>query len=148
MRTAVFAATLFLLAGNVLADPQPWMKKENPEELGVWVSQDPDCPTFDLESLVHGVIIRSRIRPVSILETPVLYLTVVVACIPRDGQSDSYVFDVDVNFGVRYGQSTHMHYQSPSYGIFGQGTSDYLQQSVKESVEMAITDYLQANFDL
>ena len=65
------------MAGNVQADPQPWMKKDNPDELAIWV-QVSNCPGVEdetdntgdddiygvdpYEALVRDVLVRSRVK--------------------------------------------------------------------------------------
>jgi len=139
---------LLLLTTTALAEPQEWMKKENPNELGVVVGADPKCGPPGLESLVHGVLTRSRIRPVSVSDTPELYLSVAVACFEISTQEGLYSYTTKIHFGTRGVQSVFMLYGFPDYGAVGVGGSDFIGNAVKSSVEEAITDYLHANFDL
>ena len=148
MGTAIFSAILFLLAGNVQADPQPWMEKENPDELGVYTRLDSDCPTFELEALVNGVLIRSRVRPLDFTETPELYLNVIAECLEFSTRERFYSYSIDIRFAFRNSAFVHLIYESPNYGAFGHGDSDFIQEAIKDATERAITDYLQANFDL
>jgi len=146
--TAVWTLSLLLLSGVASADPEPWMKKEKPDELGVYVERESECPEFDIQELVHGVLIRSRVRPLPFTDTPELYLNVNVRCIELDNQPNFYSFSSDIRFSYRASLGTYLLYEFPAYGTLGHGGSAFIQQSIKESVESAITDYLQANFDL
>ena len=87
MRTALFAAILFLLAGN--ASAQEYLIRENPDELMHFVSTDRDCPFTgnELETTVEGVMIRSRIKPapyilpvLSGVHENLLFLSILVSC--------------------------------------------------------------------
>jgi hypothetical protein len=95
MRTAIFTITLLLLAGNVLADPQPWMVKENPDELPIYVEAFGECAFLQdaLYETVSGVLIRSRLKPVAMLEPADTYghfvMMVNVSCTDRSGDSFS-----------------------------------------------------------
>ena len=141
MRITVFAATVFLLAGNVLAEPQLWMKKENPNELAVLVSDNPYCPDTQqgYADIVTGVLTRSRIS-LALVGSDVL-LSVSVQC-------GGPAYSIDVHFGRWLEGGTVILFAAgySSVGIYSNAT--YLRTVLRETVEEAITDYLQANFDL
>jgi hypothetical protein len=143
------AALLLLFPVLAAADPEPWMKKNNPEELFYNVAVDDDCPLSEnsLNSVVGGVLTRSRIKVKDGFEEGELVLTVNLACVD-DGEVD--IFDVTIRFdrlSIRGDELIACHVFS-DYGTFGQGRRDFIQTSVKEGVENALTDYLRANFDL
>ena len=58
--TAVWALSLLLLSGVSSADPQPWMVKENPDELGVDIIAD--ClvrlDAVDPNEIVESVLVH------------------------------------------------------------------------------------------
>lgn len=149
MRTALFAAILFLLACNVLADPQPWMKQDNPNELPLAFGITDTCRASEetYKDIVRGVLIRSRIKQGD-SDVTRLHLIVDVSCGQLVGTSDSeFAFRLGIYFGIRTedGDFT-VHY--PGYGVYGIESELGLQDALKDSSEDAITDYLQANFDL
>lgn len=145
MKIALFAVSLLLLTGNALADPQPWMRKDNPGELSVDTDVTEPCEISEqqLRETVEGVLTRSSITPIEFGESPVwLGLQVNVDCL---GTS---MFAIRVDFvdaidlvAVRYG--------TLGYGSFGahDGDSDVVLSGVTRQVERAIADYLIANFD-
>ena len=153
MRTAVFAATLSLLAGNVLADPEPWMEKENPDELALLIGVDEDCSVTEdaVRDMANGVLIRSRIKPLDwarVLEP--FGLRVSIDCTP-----DSVVFMILVDFIDQLPIPDHsglfdIRFARTGYTSFGttSGDAEYILNAAKRNVERAITDYLKANFDL
>ena len=73
MKIAIFAVSLLLLTGNALADPQPWMRKDNPGELSVDTDVTEPCEISEqqLRETVEGVLIRSSITPIEFGESPV-----------------------------------------------------------------------------
>ena len=85
MKTACIAVILVLLAGNVLADPQPWMVNENPNELGVHLVGDSGCPRThedEYQNLIADVLVRSRIKRASnYLRSDEVDLAVDIQCI-------------------------------------------------------------------
>jgi len=142
---AVWTLSLLLLSGVASADPEPWMKRENPNELAVSTGADDECGFSDrkLRETVDGVLIRSRIKPLGLSESPGWFVLMVnVDCAQE-------VFRITIDFAdeidsdltrlglIGYG----------SYGVYA-GESDYLLRAVTRRVELAITDYLKANFDL
>ncbi len=136
-----------------VGDPEPWMKKENPNELGVFVFVTKRCPMTDseLRELLEGVLVRSRIKPVSWVAGDI-YLDVDLDC--TQSQSSNHVifnFVIDFtgvallegkgNVPVRFGKFK-------SGGVFGSASLNEAKQAMKVQIESVITDYLQANFDL
>ena len=145
--TAVWTLSLLVLSGVALADPQPWMVKENPDELGVLAISESGCPDFDIEALVHGILIRSRIRPTTISASRDLNLEVGVSCLEIETSPGFYSYHTNVRFGVAPQRGVYMVY-TPGYTHLGHGERPDIVASVRGAVEEAITDYLQANFDL
>ncbi len=148
MRTAVLAAILFLLAGNVLADPQPWMVKENPNELVVTVGSSCTAGTEQqYTEIVDDVLTRSRVKSVSGLglANGEIYLRGVVEC---SSYSDKYIFSFSLNFAYRNDEDDVVSYPYTGYSHYGVETADEIARLLRDQAENAITDYLIANFDL
>ena len=145
MKTASFAATLFLLAGNVLADPEPWMKKDNPNELAAvaYVRCDLVSRASVLE-LLEDSLIRARIKPLNFdLAPTALAITVTLNC-----SQNVYAYSIDFIEGkdgyyIRYGYL-------PINGAIGasEGDQNYILDSIRRQIDAVIADYLKANFDL
>jgi len=154
MRTAVFATILFLLAGNVLAEPKPWMKKENPEELRVVLSV-PGC-RGDFEGVVDGALARARIKRATNSNPGELLAVVEVLCL--DIGAGRYAFAYGVHFGrILSGDGIHDN-DIVVYSLSGAASvgaipdsavgRQQLEQTIRDYFEKLLADYLKANFDL
>jgi len=149
---------VLMLPMVALADPQPWMKKENPNELGVDTWSTDSCPitNSELQELVEGVLVRSRIKPVSFvgeLGRGNPYLDVLLDCGADNTSLQRSPVDVRIDFiqsvfiegkgniRVRLGQI-------PAGSRFGVGNIEDIKQAIKDELEEVVADYLQANFDL
>lgn len=151
-------AILFLTLVGVDINATPiWLHdaivKQTPDDLGYWVFTGSDCPfsNEDVERLVDGVWVRSRLRSSDsyLFE---LHLQITVLCLDR-GEANP-IFNHDVFFVPARPDTfnefltTTRYVLDYNFGTFGVGPSEYILQSVKESVEEAVTEYLRANFDL
>jgi hypothetical protein len=145
------AILLFLLPSLAPADHPQWfldaIKKDNPNELAynLYVF---DCPfTYARgKEIVEGVFVRSRVKPTeNTLEDPI-YLAIGLSCFSFPNNTSA--FSLNVHFGAVRGDEMMMILFDKPFGWFGVEANDEIQQSLKESVESAITAYLQANFDL
>jgi len=149
------ALTLFLTIFSLQAAGQtffPWMEKaykqENPNELAYFLLVHPDCPVTEEEgeSILEGVLVRSRIKPLvrpAWVSRP-LYLSVSLECIKP--KNNNPVFQIIARFGDVSGEIPIFYF--PDYGFFGIGPKDSMKTAFQGRVEAAITDYLKANFDL
>ena len=149
MKIATLALGI-LLCSAAIAEPQPWMKKENPDTLHFNAFAEPDCPfsNAELTDLVNGVLVRSRLRPGDYFDSEEVFgFSVVVGCLEKEPGSQFFIYNIDISF-IRYLLGRNFTEIWPIYGGFGQGIPDSIKGQVKASVESLITDYLQANFDL
>ena len=149
----IFASCLLLLSNHVYAELSEWLhqalKVDNPNQLAYWVEVGKNCPVTqkEVENLVEGVFIRSRIKPLKegVFDSGVIYLDVGLVC---NGVSsnhiDSYVSKI--LFG-RIVPTPAVWFQG-EFGTVGRGSKDFMVGAVKGSVEAAITEYIKANFDL
>ena len=146
---------LVVIAGTgALAEPQEWMKVENPNELAYSVFVRDSCPfeTNDVEKVVEGVFVRSRVKPLfQRIHDGDLFLNVVVHC--ADAPTPHYL--VDIQFGLRQPvcltpflpPGTSIYFR-PNYGSFGEHDRQSILDAIKHNAEQAIADFLKANFDL
>jgi hypothetical protein len=149
MKIATLALGI-LLCSAAIAEPQPWMKKENPETLSTLVIVGSACPfsQSEVQEVVNGVLIRSRLRPgYYATDTDWLGFVVKFNCKKIAGLSEQVIFNLDVNF-IRFYQARTLVEPVPNYGILGNGTRDFILEATRGPVEELVTDYLQANFDL
>lgn len=144
VRLVRFLLTLLLLVPSLVV-AQPALKRENPDELATLVFVAEECRVSAERAIetVHGVLIRSRIKPLDYGTSPGYFaLSVIVNCLGKTA------FAVQVDFldqiagsRVRYGTG---------HGTFGTYGDDpeYVVSAIKTSTERAVTAYLEANFDL
>ena len=154
---AWIAVCLILVCASVQAEPKPWMKKPNPNELWTLVVSDDECPASEqrVEQTVQDVLIRSRIKPLSkpnLEELDFLSLFVGLKCIPlmSGDSSHGYIFVSNVWFVTECNGHSVVH-SADWGGIRAMRTEDdagFVLRNIREDVENAISDYLQANFDL
>lgn len=124
-------------------------KKKNPNELAYYISVASDCPIGEAqgESILEGVFVRSRIKPLggtlNWLVQP-LYLSVSVDCLKLTNQNPVYTL------GVKFGNASEEVpvFYMMDYGGFGIGTKRSLRSLLRDNIESAVTDYLKVNFDL
>jgi hypothetical protein len=149
---AVVMLIAVLVTGIANADPQPWMKKANPNELVLVIfGPNGECPASreSLHEAAKGVLTRSRIKaieetpPAEKAESTFPWLVVGIGC--QDG-----LYEVGVDFIVQ--DATGFRHRAGLFGYGSHGThgnsGPHLVNSVRNDVEAAITDYLKANFDL
>ena len=149
----IVAIVLLFGAGHSVADPQPWMKKENPNELAIFVNWDSECPFTkdEMQTAVEGVLTRSRINPSdNWLDDPV-FLNVTMHCID-DPNTEWYIYETDVDYVVSHisGRFEHtmVFYDYGAYHAIGIATKGPIFDTIKELTKEAVTDYVKANFDL
>ena len=140
---------LLLLPVFALPADNLWLKKDKPNELLAYVVTV-GCPIVQdsIEDDVRDVLIRSRIKPIDGWNSNETILFVSIDCLP-DGPA--HLFDSDIYFAKlakNVDGDVIVSHTLWGYGIFGQGRPGFIKNSVKESVEEAIADYIEANFDL
>ena len=122
-------------------------KQGNPNELAYLLFVDSDCPMTKAEavSILEGVFVRSRIKPVrEDWFTKSVYLSVGLECVLVKNQNP--VFKISVEFG--YYSGVIPVFYGARYGFFGIASKEMMSTSFQKCIENAITDYLRANFDL
>ena len=141
--TAVWALSLLLLSLAV-ADPQPWMKKENPDDLPLVVRFAKVCPDAEetYQELLVRVLTRSRLRG-DFANGLGIYVDVQCTSTP---DPEIFIFVIDVSFILLEGSEMMMF--SEEYMKYGLASAESIRTQLRAKTEDAITDYLQANFDL
>ena len=122
------------------------LKRDNPDQLPVFVSVSDHCNMNEGDALntVRGVLIRSRIKPLTVPSAKDPFeLTVNVSCTSNHRAYAVTIDFTDILNGayVRYGTG---------YGRFGiyNGHREFLSGEIEKTAENAITDYMKINFDL
>ena len=153
----LFLASLLMLVSHQVAlgaDDQEWLKtalkNENPNELTYFVVLNPECPIAKdkVASLVEGVLVRSRIKPLGGDEGVgrELFLNVATDCVSLANNNPVYV--IDVIFGKYVGDIAAPMYYGTAFGYLGIGPVDHIEKALKENIELVITAYLRVNIDL
>jgi len=146
---------LLTLSTAAQAELEEWYKKAikvpNPNELPLLTATS-GCESSikeDFRSVVEGVLVRSRIKPLQIAEhftKPEKYpinLNAAVSCV---ADLELYTFLIAVSFG-RINLEEGVNFIVP-YGSIGRNETAVIKNEVKKSIERAITDYVKVNFDL
>ena len=116
----------------------------DPDKLMVITMIDKECRTSEkeFESIVKGAMIRSRIKPTDEYTEPAI--SVKLECMEISNNNPVYVltnrflyFDQKKQMGVAY---------IKQYGGMGIGSKQSVETHVKDSVDKAMADYIQANF--
>jgi hypothetical protein len=97
-------------------------------------------------SIVEGVLVRSRIKPLSLGEwyKRKVYLSVNLACMKLEGNNP--VYDLDMMF-ANFSTQFPIKYVYP-FGSLGIGPAASMERAIKAGVEQAVAAHLKANFDL
>jgi hypothetical protein len=139
-RYAMICTLLAAISESTLADPQPWMKRERADTLGLYAQVHSTCVQFDINDLVRNVLLRHRMNPVSFVETADLWLDVQLHCIDSGTAVRSFLLNIEFHTSHH---GPEMIFSSP-YGGFGRSDIDGIRLQVRDRVEIAITDYLKA----
>ena len=138
--------------------PLQHLKKDNPNEIHVNYSHEPDCKTSH-EQVVDNELAQSRIKRKPLWNFYELVLFVDVRC-SETVPGREFLFMVTANFGrfepaeIVADRSFIIVYLEPgnfgSYGISTQGSKGNrtVRDALRNAVEDALTDYLTVNFDL
>ncbi|MFY0668989.1 MAG: hypothetical protein JXQ95_13245 [Alteromonas stellipolaris] len=145
----LFISILISVSFFSVAEPKSWMGSEDSDQLGLYVSVYEECPfnQSQLRSKIEGEYIRARIKPT---ESIGLFLEVNVSCMELkiDNRSVGYVVNYDTSFGSNL-FDTIIKYRFPQYGTMAVGSdassTRFFINSIAESAEEALTDYLKAN---
>ena len=153
MKKIIVLALLAIATQVSIAQERPaWfksaLKSSTPNQLSYFVNVSKACP-FSKEkaqTVVDGVLIRSRIKPLreDIFVNNRVYLNMTISCLTL--KSDNPVFDIEVNFARIEPLPSIIFDQH--FGTSGIGGPDYILQAFKEGVESAVTEYIKSNFDL
>ena len=138
-----YAMGLLALSGfwtQALADPQPWMKRDNSAKLGLYTQVHSSCIQFDISDLVRGVLTRHRMTAVSFTETADLWLDVQLHCIDSATAVRSFLLRIEFH---TMNHGSEMSYSSPYTG-FGRSDSNGIRLKLRDQVEAAVADYLEA----
>jgi hypothetical protein len=143
---------LFLFVTSASAAPEIWMKKRNPENLGLLHAAIGDCPfsPIELRESIGKEFVRARLR--SSLDFD-FFIAVFASCIyltSNSGIDLGYVIHYRIDFGKRDSSKNLTHFHSPRYDSMiagGPNEKRSFLSAINEGVADALTDYLKANSD-
>jgi hypothetical protein len=159
MNRIMLFCSLLTISFSAMSEPQYWMKKDDPNSLGLFVSADSECPfkKSDLEQLAEGEFLRARIKPT---KNPYkLNITLTASCLKitqESGQHMGYALTYSIDFSIRMTEPNKAlvaYEDSYAYGgILASGSNKggaktYFLTTIRESLSIAITDYLKANLE-
>jgi hypothetical protein len=154
MRILVMFVTTLLFTPTSHAQAHPeWLndalKVDNPNELAYWSAINSECPLTgeELDSIVKGVLLRSRIKPLEdqILEAGTVYLNVSVQCTSVVADN-KHAYYIRAEFG-RYNPPPPVLFDAPVYRV-GIGDKDFIKQNCEDVVESAVTLFIKANLNM
>lgn len=144
IRLIIISALSLLLAQAVYAQPNDWMTKTSPQELGMFVHGGEDCPQINLSGVVATTLVEQHVVPRDAREQDEVYIDVRTLCIATDRAADSYVFHVEVFFGRHHPSYGWIYFDDP-YRSLGTGRTGLYLRAIKQQVEFAMADYAKAN---
>lgn len=142
-----FFTLLFLLSSFGFAEDLSFLKApkdEDPNTLYVQTAVN-GCDTSkkELDKIVEGSLIRSRIKPVrNVLTEP--SLQVILECLKISNNNP--VFEISTGFGYWDDQKNKPVFFMSPYNKLGIGNKQYRETAVKDSVDEAMEEYIRANF--
>lgn len=154
--TVLFTGTSTDVQGQTKS-PTGHLKKSDPNEIYVSFIQGDDCPG-SLEQIVESELAQSRLKRKEFWIYYELNLHLTVECLRLDNKHT--VYSTDVNFGEFVLPTSKQpdefdfvrRLYVPNYGSFGIAPNDnlrtQLRNTIRESLEKALLDYLKINFDL
>ena len=144
------AVVLLLIPVLASAEPEPWMKKDDPNELFVNYDVASACP-FSVERVqktIDDVLVRSQIKPID--EPQHLNLTLDIQCRVLSGEKYSTMLTADFYRVVKVDEEVYWARMGASRhaGRIGMGGDDAIVDAIQNLLEDVIADYLRVNFDL
>jgi hypothetical protein len=150
-RTAAPLLLAALFSTQAVAEPETWMKRSNPNSLGLFVGTTDDCPmTLDeVQELGESEYLRARIKPT---ESLAFNLTANISCMTTENQNNEmtgYAISYEIRFGTQTSVGDNVLYEFPDYGALLIGPPEdkrFYLDHIRDSFSRALTDYLKANF--
>ena len=157
MNKMILFCSLLTMSFSAMSEPQYWMKKDNPNSLGLFVMVSDKCPfkQSNLMKLAEGEFLRARIKPTDDMND--LNITIAAVCVKQTntyGQHMGYGMSYSIDFSIRMvvPVPAYVNYAPNTFGILTNGSSkgkaktEFLA-SLREDISSALTDYLKANME-
>ena len=145
---------LSLLSVEASAESPDWVLEAirdatlEPGKLHYFHGVHPDCPLADAdaERIIEQVLSRNGIEARRLARSRELsdhlFVDLWVACVERAG---SFVYVIDTYLGIHSPLDGQRLFVAQRFGRFGAGDRASILQSMRESVDGAVSAYLQAN---
>ena len=161
MNRIILLCAMLTVSFSVMAVPFWWMKKDDPNSLGLLVYADSACPfsTVDLKNMAEGEYLRARIKPTepAAFIDEAVFLRINTTCVAMKAGDNhiGYAMSYNVFFAtiIDTPNTAWMQYSDIGYdglSVSGEGKEKAktdLLNFVEESVSAALTDYLKANLE-
>jgi hypothetical protein len=154
-RHRIYLPAIFLLfPAIVIADPEPWMKKENSNELAIVVYLMFECPFSkdEISAITDDLLTASgieKIIPNQDDPSDFPALSIVAKCAEIPG---GFIYDYDIDFisfsSTDDGGKHVVRLGSRGLGSYGQGGAETVRNALRRYIEGAIADYVASNVDL
>ena len=149
VRNGLGMIVALLFSAAAPAEPQPWMRSENPQGLYVLLSVSEACPVRRTEAdlAVQEGFRREALPRASGWAPGELFLTAEVDCSQTTNYPDIYLYVTRVGFAVNYREEPAymMQYVRGRYESFGIDRLSSIEQILTDSVAAALADFRRAN---
>lgn len=137
---------LLLASGATSADPESWMKKARPNELGLSAQIGAACPgsRHQYERTILAAFGREWLTPIAVKPNEI-FLHVEIWC--AQGRTLD-PFTVHAEFAQFVDAYTRHRSMGPGYDAHGAGPLGKILVSIDAVVRSALSDHIAANFDL
>jgi hypothetical protein len=157
MDRIILLCAMLTVSFSVMAESQPWMKKDDPNSLGLYVDiTGKDCPLDrkELKDMVEGEYLRARIKPTDDINDLNISINLLCQKSTMGGRHIGTTAAYTVYFASRVflPKSTYVNYE-PGFIIVLTGSPNKMEaktsflDSIREEINIMITRYLKANME-
>lgn len=156
MNRIILLCAMLTVSFSVMAESQPWMKKDDPNSLGLYVMVGKKCPfdEEDLRDMAEGEYLRARIKPTDDINDLNITINLVCQKSTMGGRHIGTTAAYTIYFASRMflPKSTYVNYE-PGFFIVLTGSPNKMEaktsflDSIREELNIMITRYLKANME-
>ena len=155
MNRIILLCAMLTVSFSVIAEPELWMKKDDPDSLGLWVEAQ-GCP-FDkkeLRNMAEGEYLRARIKPTGGITGLKITISALCQKVTMDGRNigTNAAFTLDFSTRTEFPDLTIVRY-GPGVLILLNLSQNKMEAKTKfltmirDQLNLALTDYLKANME-
>ena len=156
MDRIILLCAMLTVSFSVMAESQPWMKKDDPNSLGLYVMVGKKCPfdEEDLRDMAEGEYLRARIKPTGGITGLKITISALCQKVTMDGRN------IGTNAAFTLDFSTRTEFPDLTIVRYGPGVLSLLNLSqnkmeaktkfltmIRDQLNLALTDYLKANME-